>query len=413
MPAPKNQELGTKSPFQLRGGINFPNWNGINKQNDQGAIRDTQFRDAINVRIAGNEISARGGQEDAFDSTLDGCVYGMIDVEGEEGIYYTPVNDGFLYQILGGTQTTLIDPTTAPIDLIAGSIYDDTAPRRNLFPLRGEIYVSGLDDDTLTEGFYKLSLQDNGTATLTLEQPLEDICSMTIIQEFGEDVAYVGTTGGDIYRWDTTSFVLDGTGIGTNRLIMFTYFGNVYAAHSGGVSRRNSSGDWSTSFAYPGGAPAGFFPVAATEFKNVAIIYGNGAGPGFSASALSFNGTTITVSETDGTSGADVAVWNGNLYVDHLSAADDDTTEIRQFDGSSWTSFVTQEADTTSRVGAMLVIGGDLYWWTLVGSAVGGADGELVLIRQTDPSNGAFWTLEYETGDVYVDGPPDMSVLNG
>ena len=74
MAGPRDKELGIRSPLKLRAGIDFPGWEGINLQNDPGAIRDTQFQTLINARINGNDVVSRGGQTKTYTTGIDGCI---------------------------------------------------------------------------------------------------------------------------------------------------------------------------------------------------------------------------------------------------------------------------------------------------------------------------------------------------
>jgi hypothetical protein len=81
---PKKQpELGIKSPFRLRVGIDTDGWKGVNYESDPGAILDDEFQEALNVRILPNgKVVGRGGSSKAITEAMDGCGAGMHD-DGE------------------------------------------------------------------------------------------------------------------------------------------------------------------------------------------------------------------------------------------------------------------------------------------------------------------------------------------
>jgi hypothetical protein len=61
MPAPGGPEKGTTGIKSIRVGIDVGTFEGTNKQQDPGAIKDAQFQDSQNVRISGGRVIPRGG----------------------------------------------------------------------------------------------------------------------------------------------------------------------------------------------------------------------------------------------------------------------------------------------------------------------------------------------------------------
>lgn len=371
MAGPKGPEQGIRSPLRRRAGIDFPQWEGVNRQNDPGAIRDTQFQNLINVRLAGNEISSRGGQEAVINTGLDGCVYGMIDIIAQEGFYVQSMsveNAGNLsiWDPLTQSLTTALDPVLGlfdPTELTAGYIGAgniDDFPRLGILPLRGHLYITGTDTDTSKTGIFDTSYDaETKTVTVSLVQEVSDLCSWTVVNEAGEDVAYLGTIDGTVYRWDGISFVEEASALSATRLIMFNYAGDIYAAGTDLLLKRGNA-TWTTSFAMPGGITT-FRPVAALEFGNVALIAGSDAG---AAKVLSFNGTTLSTSYAPAgdIEATDLATGGGKAFFSYLDPSNDIT--IAQFDGSTWSVFDTETSNTDVHPGCLRVVGNTLYFWT-------------------------------------------------
>ena len=81
MAVKKGQELGTKSPWKMRAGIDLAGFTGINRQKHPGAMFDSEVYDAINVRIVGGRLDNRWGQEKMSSTPLATCVLGIFDDE--------------------------------------------------------------------------------------------------------------------------------------------------------------------------------------------------------------------------------------------------------------------------------------------------------------------------------------------
>lgn len=57
--------------FDFRGGLKeLPEFSGVNRENDAGAVRYDQFYNLENVRVRGDEIIARFGQSKVFSAPL-------------------------------------------------------------------------------------------------------------------------------------------------------------------------------------------------------------------------------------------------------------------------------------------------------------------------------------------------------
>lgn len=78
--AKQQPELGRKSPIRLRLGVDIDTFRGVNKENDPGAIHDTEFQDLVNARVLANgKVVGRGGQERIITDPMDGCVVDIVD----------------------------------------------------------------------------------------------------------------------------------------------------------------------------------------------------------------------------------------------------------------------------------------------------------------------------------------------
>lgn len=79
MPKGSPKELGARTPFSLRAGIDVPRFGGINKQRDPGAIGDEEFQELINVDWKETKLVNRAGLTKLHSTALDGEVRGLFD----------------------------------------------------------------------------------------------------------------------------------------------------------------------------------------------------------------------------------------------------------------------------------------------------------------------------------------------
>lgn len=378
MPTPTQPERGERSPFVLRFGISVPGCVGIYKEPDPGAIPVNALQDGINIRIDAGEIVERGGQEKANTVAMTGCILGMIDVSGMQGFFVAYQEEqGHLFTPFGRTlddvtptvSTQTLTNIAAGVALPASVTPYYSMPRKLFLPFRGKLYVTAIDTATTpsSAGLFELSLSPSSTdvadqeGSLTFVQAVTGASSWVVVKEAIGEVAYIGTLTGNVYRWDGTSFTQEATAIGTNRLIMFSYAGDIYAASTNSlVKRGGSAATWNTSYAMPSGVTT-FHPSAGIEYESVALIAGNDT----TAKVLSFNGTTLTVSyDPGGTSSkaADLTAGGGSAFLSYMHESIQ--TRIEAFDGSSWSQFDYAVNEADGYPGAIKAIGNYLYWWT-------------------------------------------------
>jgi len=428
MAGPKDKELGVRSPLKLRAGIDFPTWEGVNRQNDPGAIRDTQFQTAVNVRINGNEVISRGGQTRAYNSGVTGCIYGMIDVgEGEEGIFVwdqhgnslSPDKGLFLFKPTANTYTNLIVSPTA-LDMSAN-------PIRNVVPFQGKLFIFGQDPVSLVTGLWEVALDSTSKWTIAVEIP--EFNSFAVRDEStpggANQAMYIGTeTTNTVYRWDGVTLTTEATGVGSGALIMFTYAGEVYAASVNSLKARGATASWSTSYAMPGGITS-FTPKRGVEYVSQALICGSDTTVGSEARVLSFNGSALSVSYTDSNTGgvgdelfSDLAVGGGLAWLSYKS--DTGATalcHLASYNGSSWT-LEFDCSEPTNYAGALLALENDLYWWTSndcsdtpIGGVTTATSMVFVRVNGYDPANMS--VVHSTTGPASGEAcPTDMNVLN-
>lgn len=423
MAGPRDKELGVRSPLKLRAGIDFPTWEGVNRQNDPGAIRDTQFQTAVNVRINGNEVISRGGQTRAFNSGVTGCIYGMIDVDNEDvGIFVwdqfgnslSPTKGLFLYKPLADDYTNLIE-SPSPLDM-------SLDPIRNVIPFQGKLYIFGQDPVSLVTGIWEVALDE--TSKWTIAQELPDFNSFAIRQEVttggANEAMYIGTKSSNtIYRWDGVTLTTEATGVGSGALIMFTFRGEVYAAAVNTLKSRGT-GSWSTSYSMPVGITS-FTPDRGVEYVNQAFLCGRDTTGGSEQRVLSFDGNTLTISLSVQNAGGgifcELAVGGGKAWF--AVVTDSGATRqvlLKEYDGS-WTNAIICSEDS-SFTGALLALENDLYWWASNDCAVvpmGGVSTatSIVMVRLNGYDPADLTVCLSDTGpSAGVAIPTDMNVLN-
>lgn len=384
----KATELGTRSPFIHRGGISFATWEGVNRQNDPGAIRDTQLYDAINVRINGNELTVRGGQEKIHDVAMDGCVYGFIDVP-----------EGATSLILVANSDISISPPSARLDRyyteaspmygevfaesqnLQGLLDDDSSkwndsnlPRRSLTRFNGNLYQFGVNDEG--PRLFKIVLPERnapltGINSFANQSKLEVAAS---IPEFSSactrpeplpdatigDVLYVGSVStGNVYRWDGQTVTVEDSNLPSDRHIMGVFREDVYAASTDSLRARNF-GAWDQSFTT---GTTNFVPCAMSDYQNTLFIIGQDT-------VLSFDGTTVTDVSAAFTAVttdtpiilADVKPFNGLLWFLCQVGAISPLINIIKWDGSAFAHVATIGEDGPVWPGCMEPAGDKLFF---------------------------------------------------
>jgi len=333
----QGQELGIKSPLILRAGITFPGWAGMNRENDPGAIADNQFFYAQNVRIYGNEIVSRGGQEKIHDAAMDGCVLGFFSLPDSTTNLWL---NGSLY-----IYNPELDPTTqltGVIPLQTVSVASDTVPRFGMAKFDGMLL--SFDAGVL----YQVVIPERSSATFLSQLKAEKIVEVTefssyaVREEIRADgdpgpVLYIGSvTTGDVYRWDASSLSVEPTGLPTTRQILVTFLDDIWAIAGDEISKRNG-GVWGSPISLP---DASFVPTGAAALGNELVIVGFNVDGG---EIYIFNGSSVTATHepTTGIGGSNlvssVTVWNGSAHYLWSQDVPGGTCEVGFYDGSTFT----------------------------------------------------------------------------
>lgn len=258
---PKKQpEMGTRSPFNLRIGINRDTFRGVDKEADPGAIGDEYFQHAENIRIdRSGKVIGRGGQERINSVALSGCVDAIIDDEHP------------------GEQTLRM-------------FYDERGTNASTFQIRG-LGVDDSDPDDIIDNagatiaaalvvFEGDVLAASGTKVYTIDIPLgtatelfdiggaTDITTMLV-----HDLRLWVLAGTDVYVWDGTSSTAAGSGLGGAAFqgLIFRHAGDIWYGNRNTL-KRYDGGSW-TSIALPGSLTS-FDPYSAATLSGVTYIAG-------------------------------------------------------------------------------------------------------------------------------------------
>ena len=384
MPTPKSKELGIRNPFIWRAGINFPTWEGVNRQNDPGAIRDAQLYDAINVRINGNEIVCRGGQEKVNpDENASGCVYGMVDVDEGAAMYVGMPGGSTDWFNPDGDPNIETNVLTGALDEQSISAFgDDSKARRRYYRLGGNIVVFGKDANN-TGSLFQLvpppvdvdPAQVTSKTKVTKLFDLAEASSFTVLQELRGDgtfgpVLYIGATSTGIpYRWDGTTLSADAAGsLGSGRQIMTTALGDVFVSGTNYIKKRNG-GTWDT-VSIPAGITT-WEPSCGAEYQTYLVLGGRDSGMGSGPALLiTYDGTTSVKHEltTGGTTPragvavSDCVVAEGILYFAWTqTGASSNPAIIGKWDGTTWSDdIVSFTVENNGDAGFLTVMGEDL-----------------------------------------------------
>lgn len=304
---PRNQpEAGNRSPFRLRVGVEVDTWRGVNKESDPGAIADSQFQSAINVRILPNgSVICRGGQSKLFGNALGGCVTGIFDDERPA----VPTQWWFGGGYNGGPNPNNIIGIDTTVN--AMSLFVDPT-----YPYGGFWWAA-----TFYNGAIHVMITDNNTQIALVKwDPVNQ--QTVLLHDFsgaglganpnptGLTVAngllYIGIMDGSthckVYTWDGASVVFDSDlGAMTAPPIMATYNNEPYiaicaalTAHADAPIYRRTGGVWSSL-----GAPSiSAFDMAVFNGKlyicgKIGVVGGNYAGK-----ILSWDGASLAVVRT-------------------------------------------------------------------------------------------------------------------
>ena len=328
MPRPKGQEQGLRNPLILRSGITLPEFHGINKERDPGAIADNQFTDLVNVRLVGGRVDCRGGQAKLNSIPMDGCILGLWDSETEWPDEDSSGRALLMHTLDSAPTTDGIKTYSVTTGLVAaGDASSGFFPEPEAAP---------------AQGFLR-----DGSATVMGNNFGGLYCSSV---RFGtsSDIYMGSITGGNVAVLDSNgSVVVQTTGLGSAaaKVLVAYYNGDIYAFTGNYAYRRSSSGVW-TSLVMPTTAylPSGW---AAYRGKRYVSGYDTVAAERY-PTILSCDGVTVAtafqVSITTGmgylyTSGS-MAALNGSLFFtwSHRLATDAQFKWwVGKYDGSTWT----------------------------------------------------------------------------
>jgi hypothetical protein len=292
--------------FEFRKGVNsFPNFRGINRQDDPGAIPPNQFYLLQNVRVEGSEIISRPG---LFDGLNVGELTGMIDnLEEPFGLNGVILNNAVGFDnpnfILNLTNNNTI--RTYQIN----SIEDIEGPYCLTEDGDLTLYLAGqLPSSAETSGFYLLTIDlfdFDGTSLTVTNLGLESVGSdafPTSVKAFDGNI-YIGIAddGGEpsrIYFWDGAVYTQETTGPAHAPILIEDHLGELLAGYSTvdgvlpTVLTRRNSGVWSNIT----------LPVGVTNFNAHAAATFDGATyfAGYSTSnkngyILKWNGSALSV----------------------------------------------------------------------------------------------------------------------
>lgn len=386
MPSPRNPEIGLRQTKRLRAGMDFPNWEGVNREMDPGAIRDSQIQTGINVRIEGNEIVNRGGMTKIHSAAMTGCVYGFIDVpEGATSLLLVAHDDGTpgearldrYYSESSPSYNTAMAraATLQPTPTTLAEFVDDTKPRRSLARANGGLYQFGHDADN-EPTLFRIILPER-TTTLTgttdfLNQmklearlALPEFASWVETSERFSDeillpVLYIGSTStGKVYRWDGITFVAETSNLIPKRHIVTKYQEDVYAVCGSNMRKRGENGLWGTNIAL--GVTKTW--CAAEEYQTKLYICGD-------QKLLSWDGTAIVdlsaalfaVTFATGVI-VDARCFGDKIYFLVGTSGITQYVEIVSYDGTTFTDILRLGADGPLIPGCLEAFGNHL-WYT-------------------------------------------------
>lgn len=124
MGQPKGEEQGTKTPVDLRIGIDIDGFKGVYTNRDPGAIPREALQRARNVRIDEGMPVPRGGQEKILETPIDSAWDGICDVGGGANDGTQRLYVSSLLTVPPFPEGTWLDPNRPPIeDATLGCVY--------------------------------------------------------------------------------------------------------------------------------------------------------------------------------------------------------------------------------------------------------------------------------------------------
>jgi len=350
-------ERGTKSPYSARFGVDVGDCTGLDLSHDPSTIADTALRQAINVRVHDGIVLNRGGQA-TTKSGMDGCVQGLIDIDGvgvrgvlatdervitaagigtfDENLRQDPADDSNVFYVDGDPFEE--HPVGAPA---SGNSFDDSAGRISYAWWDGHVVFQ----DTISDELFKLIMPEEGVAPADMQR--ESLFTMVVPGEVaavnitsfatlpqtgnvdGPLPLYMGTLAGGVVAYVQGQLIrLLADATFSSRVTVFTYNNQLYAAgthkvmyqSNGWASGGSGVGTAWTNIAMPAG-PVDFRPMAAIEGLGFGWIGGwdeNDSPPSLGVNS----GYILKVDDSSGTPVLTVGV-NGVGGGDFLYSVDD------------------------------------------------------------------------------------------
>ena len=331
-----DKEKGLRTLIKMRYGLaGYPDWRGINKQSDRGAIDRNQFVDLVNLRNSGGSWDVRGGLSAPVNANaLTGCVQGFIDLGGAPVLTSFLVNGTYPSYFSGDDVLTAVDVvnatiTRSPLDLFtvmpfaAASSALTATPRKVSTLHNGEIYFINVSG-----GISTLVLPATPNANLTLTRVVTQVVPPLglsnpnfITSAFGK--LWVGDNNGLLVSWDGAT-VTEEADFGTGVLLLGCQYNESFCVITPtNLQVLNPNGTW-TSVALPALPGSQLYARCINSCPTVGKLYIGGYADNAAvqdAYLLEFDGSTITAVFSHSPSSSpgadfyhgvlDVVEWNG------------------------------------------------------------------------------------------------------
>lgn len=328
--------------FEFRKGIDsFPDFRGMNRQDDPGAIPQDQFYLLQNARVKGSEIISRGGLSAGVDI---GTASGIIDNLEQE-------LSGFLWSGAGASPNLFnITPDDTLNELTTTGVQNPACFTR--YSVDGYLYVSGFSGFG-TSYLYKTNgarFANDIVEQVTSYVPGGSSAVPVSIISYNSRV-YIGEqdTGAanpTIRYWNGSSLTLEDTStvIQQGPVLVEDHNGELLCAwqtQGGGAGteatsiRRRNNGTWSN-VAVPGSLGGGFNCITAVVYSGATYFCGYATGT-VKGVILKWDGSVLTKVVglfADNTPIVGLAVLGSNLY---YYWGDASSAKIGMFNGVTWT----------------------------------------------------------------------------
>lgn len=319
MPQPDGQELGVRSPFNIRVGLDVPRFRGMNRQSDAGAIGDDQFWLIQNARIDGTGIKNRPGLSALFTEALSGCVYGIFDD-------LNPADDG--NAIFWGDSSVIHGVSPEFWTAMATTTLSERIP----VTMNGQHIIIGDSGTGYVFSYVTAAGAPTFSEDLLFTSASAEAAPVVRSAVFWSGAAWYLLSSGDTNNAEIWQFpggsvgVLDTTlsGFTDIRSVLATDGSDLYVASQNKIRQRDD-GAW-TALSFPGGLtswtltgwygvsrpPSIFFAgvdttVAAASQVNTLIEVNNGTASIFCQDVPTYDGANNSYS--------DVAEYNGALWM--------------------------------------------------------------------------------------------------